>query len=75
MNLGHIGGTYSYVWPYAEGKEMGQAINPLFKNVPKAALKDDRLYEYLALVDAIRLGNQREVGLAADRLKLSILSK
>lgn len=69
------GGAYIYVWPYAAGREMGQAIDPLFKSVPEAALKDDRLYEYLALVDAIRLGNQREAGLATDRLKSSILSK
>jgi hypothetical protein len=54
---------------------MGQAVDPLFKSVPEAALKDDRLYEYLALVDAVRLGNQREVGLATDYLKSRILSK
>ncbi|MXN49459.1 hypothetical protein GR138_30185 [Shinella kummerowiae] len=69
------GGTYNYVWPYANGKEMGQAVEPLFKTVPDAALKDEELYEYLALVDAIRLGNQREVGLATEHLKSRIMSK
>ncbi|WP_457584829.1 hypothetical protein [Ensifer canadensis] len=69
------GGTYNYVWPYSAGREMGQAVDPLFKSVPEAALKDERLYEYLALVDAIRLGNQREVGLATDHLKSKIMSK
>jgi hypothetical protein len=69
------GGTYNYVWPYANGREMGQAVEPLFKTVPDAVLKDDALYEYLALVDAIRLGNQREVGLATDHLKSRIMSK
>lgn len=68
------GGTYNYVWPYATGREMGQSVEPLFKSVPEAALKDDRLYEYLALIDAIRLGNQREMGLASDRLKSKITS-
>lgn len=68
------GGTYDYVWPYAHGHEMGQSVEPLFKSVPDAALKDERLYEYLALVDAIRLGNQREAGLAADHLKAKITS-
>lgn len=69
------GGTYNYVWPYSAGREMGQAVDPLFKSVPEAALKDERLYESLALVDAIRLGNQREVGLATDHLKSKIMSK
>src|SRR5690606_7440347 len=56
-------GSYIYVWPYASGRDMGQSVTPLFKSVPEAVQKDDRLYEYLALADAIRLGNQREVGL------------
>ncbi|NOV19311.1 hypothetical protein E5S70_25055 [Ensifer adhaerens] len=69
------GGSYNYVWPYASAQEMGQSIDPLFRSVPEAALKDERLYEYLALVDAIRLGNQRETELAGDRLKSRILAK
>lgn len=69
------GGSYNYVWPYAEGREMGQSVEPLFKSVPEATLKDQHLYEYLALVDAIRLGNQREVGLASDRLKTRMLAQ
>lgn len=62
------GGNYIYVWPHPIGKDLGQSIVPLFKSVPEAALKDERLYEYLALVDAIRLGNQREAGLAGERI-------
>jgi hypothetical protein len=68
-------GTSIYVWPHAEGKEMGQSIEPLFRSVPEAVQEDDHLYEYLALVDAIRLGNQREAGLAADRLSERLLKK
>ena len=68
-------GEYIYVWPYAEGKVKGQSIEPLFKSVPEAVQKDDRLYEYLALVDAIRLGNQREAGLAAERLSEKLLKR
>jgi hypothetical protein len=69
------GGEYIYVWPSAEGRDMGQSVQPLFKSVPEAVLKDERLYEYLALVDAIRLGNQREAGLAGDRLSERLLKK
>lgn len=46
---------FIHIWPDALGKEKGQAITPLFKTVPKAVKKDLRLYQYLALVDAIRL--------------------
>jgi len=64
-----------YVWPYAKGKERGLAIEPLFKSVPEAALKDERLYEHLALVDAVRLGNQRESNLAKDKLEEGLLKR
>lgn len=60
-------GADIYVWPHAEGKQRGPSIMPLFKSVPGAVIKDERLYEFLALVDAIRLGNQREANLAKDR--------
>lgn len=57
-------GADIYVWPHPEGSQRGLSIAPLFKSVPDAALKDARLYEMLALVDAIRTGNQREANLA-----------
>jgi hypothetical protein len=59
-------GADIHVWPYANGNQRGLSITPLFKSVPEAVLKDARLYELLALVDAIRLGNQREANLAQD---------
>jgi hypothetical protein len=62
------GGEFIYVWPYARGEESGQSVEPLFKSVPEAVGKDQLLYEYLALVDAIRLGNPRESKFAANRL-------
>lgn len=74
-NLLMSGSEYIYVWPYAKGSEMGQSVKPLFKSVPEAAQQDDRLYEYLALVDAIRLGKQRETGLAEKRLSERLLKK
>lgn len=67
------GGEYSYVWPAADGHVMGQSVKPLFRTVPYAVQRDPRLYEYLALVDGIRLGNPRESGLAADRLSEGLL--
>lgn len=74
-NLLISAGAYIYVWPYAKGKDIGQSVEPLFRSVPQAVQKDDRLHEYLALVDAVRLGNQREAGLAAERLSERLLKK
>lgn len=59
----------NYVWPYARGNMRGQAIQPLYKTVPKAVIKDAKLYEVLALVDAIRVGKVREQQLAFSLLK------
>jgi hypothetical protein len=57
------------VWPYADGPVRGYSFLPLHKNVPKAALEDARLYELLALVDAVRDGRARERELAGRELK------
>ena len=57
------------VWPYAEGSVRGYAFSPLYPSVPAAALQDSRLYELLALVDAIRDGRARERNLAAKELE------
>lgn len=62
-------GEFGYVWPDAEGEEMGQSVTPLFHSVPEAVRKDPLLYEYLALADAVRLGNPRESKLAIKLLK------
>ena len=67
-------GEYSYVWPLAEGREKGQSIQPLFKSVPNTSLTDACLYEYLALVDAIRLGNPREANLAAELFEKRLMN-
>lgn len=57
------------VWPYAEGGVRGLAFAPLYPSVPAAALQDSRLYDLLALVDAIRDGRARERNIAAKELE------
>lgn len=57
------------VWPDAEGKVRGVSFSPLYKAVPKAVREDAKLYELLALVDAIRGGRARERALAVKELK------
>jgi hypothetical protein len=63
------------VWPYAEGSVRGVAFEPLYRNVPVAALNDSGLYELLALTDALRNGRARERKLAEDHLRLRLQSK
>lgn len=45
------------VWPDADGNVEGFGFSPLYKSVPFAAKRDPRLYELLALVDALRAGD------------------
>jgi hypothetical protein len=63
-----------YVWASPEGKVKGQAINPLYPNQVKAALADEKLYDMLALVDAIRVGKVREQKKALELLRQSFES-
>ena len=56
------------VWPFAEGRVRGIKLLPLHKNAPQAALRDPKLYELLALVDAIRDGRAREVEIGVREL-------
>jgi hypothetical protein len=66
---GEIQSSEPIVWPYAEGTMRGQAIEPLHPNVPIASLKDKRLYELLALTDALRVGRAREKKIAIAEIK------
>ena len=61
-------GSETYVWPDPEGDHRGQSITPLYKTVPQAVKEDRRLYELLALTDAIRVGRAREVNFAVKEL-------
>jgi hypothetical protein len=57
-----------YVWPYTQGTVRGQAIEPLYPTVPKAAEQDPYLYDLLALCDMLRVGRAREAKFAAEKL-------
>lgn len=62
------------VWPFAEGEVRGESINPLYPNAVKAALKDPELYEFLCLVEVMRIGKirEKEIALKLLREKFSI---
>ena len=57
------------VWPWPEGDTRGIGLEPLYRKVPRAALRDPGLYQLLALVDAIREGRARERTIAEQELR------
>lgn len=62
-------GNDIYVWPYPKGTQRGQAIEPLYKNLPKAVENDKMFYELLVIIDTIRVGRVREIEIAIEELK------
>lgn len=67
-----VNANETYVWPYAKGTIRGQRIEPLHKSVPEACERDAKLYELLALCDALRLGKAREKQMAMEQLIMRI---
>jgi len=63
-----ISSSELFVWPYSEGDVRGQAIEPLHPKVPEACMKDIKLYEFMAMCDALRVGRARERQIAAKEL-------
>ena len=61
--------TDMLVWPCEFGTARGQSLKPLYISVPSAVKNDSKLYELLALVDAIRAGRAREKEIAISELK------
>ena len=65
-------GSTDFVWPHPNGPVRGVGVEPLHPSVPFAAMQDAKLYELLALFDALRVGKARERGMALDRLQALI---
>ena len=65
-------GSDDWVWPHPNGTVRGPGVEPLHPSVPYAAMQDAKLYEMLALFDALRVGRARERGLALERLQTLI---
>ena len=57
-----------FVWPHPNGSVRGIGVEPLHPSVPFAAMQDEKLYEMLALFDALRVGKARERNMAMERL-------
>jgi hypothetical protein len=61
-------GNDNYVWPYYKGSKRGFSITPLYENIPKFIESDPQLYEYLVIVDTLRIGKTREEEIAIKEL-------
>ena len=64
---------FGFVWPDPKGTTRGVAIAPLYRSVPLAASTDNRLYNILTVVDAIRIGGARERELGSIELRRCLL--
>ena len=66
-------GSELFVWQDAKGEVRGQKIEPFHPGQINAAKQDPKLYELLALADALRVGRARERNMAEIELKKRIL--
>lgn len=64
-----LSGVDEIVWPSANGEVRGHALVPLCASAPDLAQRNEALYRWLTLVDALRVGRARDRSLARDILK------
>jgi hypothetical protein len=62
------------IWPHAEGRTRGLAVEPLHHCVFQA-MRDPKLYALLGLIDAIRIGRARERDMAEKELRSRLSDK
>ncbi|NDV54937.1 hypothetical protein D0T51_04220 [Parabacteroides sp. 52] len=68
MRLYIMEGKEVYVWPHYKGTRRGSSVVPLYDKIPHFIEQDPALYEFLALVDTLRLGDPLEVEIAIKEL-------
>lgn len=65
-------GGFIPVWGYEVGDYFGAGLKPLYPSVPMAAVDDFRLYELLALADALRSDESRLRDFAWGKMNLML---
>jgi hypothetical protein len=58
----------NYVWKYYKGTRRGNSIAPLYDKIPKIVENQPELYEFLTIVDTLRIGKNREIEIAIEEL-------
>jgi hypothetical protein len=61
-------GNEHYVWKYYKGTKRGNMIVPLYDKVPKIVEGESELYEFLTIIDTLRIGKKREIEIAINEL-------
>jgi hypothetical protein len=64
----HLPADDAIVWPSADGKARGSSLVPLCASAPEFVNSNTRLYRWLTLVDALRVGRARDRRLAEELL-------
>ena len=62
------GNGENYVWKYYKGSKRGNSIVPLYDKIPKFIENQPELYEFLTIVDTLRIGKNREIEIAIQEL-------
>lgn len=63
------------VWPSAQGEARGLSLIPLCQSAPRTASMNPPLYQWLTVVDTIRIGRARERNLAREFLERKLPRK
>jgi hypothetical protein len=63
------------VWPSSTGEVRGRAVQPLHPAAISLAASDPWMYEMLALVDGVRIGDARVQGVARQLLRERLIER
>lgn len=61
-------GKEYFVWKYYKGTKRGNSIVPLYDKIPTIVENQPELYEFLTIVDTLRVGKAREMEIAVREL-------
>lgn len=67
-----VNDTEVFVWPSANGEIRGQIIDPFYKNIADAAIKDADFYDIMSAIDILRIGKSREKSYAEKFIEKKI---
>ena len=61
-----------FVWPFSKGELRGQIVEPFYKNIAEASLKDRDFYDIMSAIDILRIGKARERNYAQQFIKKKV---
>lgn len=67
--------TEGIVWPSAQGSVRGLSLVPLCEGAPKTVVSNPELYEWITVVDSLRIGRARERAMAGELLRGRLMGR